>query len=156
MSFKIHLIIVSVIIIAVYFTWQITQRSQKSQDTVNQEEIVSPYKISIISASYGLNCLESYVEPSDNSNDPFAHKNNKELIKRDNVLATISSLCNDKLKCSIPLSAKLLDNDPMPQCAGKTLDVEYRCFSFDRPWTLKGEGKSLDIDCSSAEARATQ
>lgn len=157
MSFKIHLIIVCVIIIAVYSTWQISKRLESSQQPVNQQENVSPYKISIISASYGLNCLDEYNIPNQSPSDPFAYKAKKnEKLKKDNVLELIARACDNKIKCSIILKPELLGGDPAPDCVGEILEIEYRCFSFDRPWTIKGEGKSLDIDCSNAEARAAQ
>jgi hypothetical protein len=156
MSFKIHLIIVSVIIIAVYFAWQLTSRTNTPQPAVIEQETASPYSITVIHASWGLNCRNSYVaRTTPQKDDPFAYKPGTESkLEEDNVLSIVSKLCDGKLKCTIPISPQALGGDPMPECGDKSLDVEYRCFSFDRPWLVQSSFKSLDIDCSSAASRA--
>lgn len=106
-----------------------------------------------------MNCLDAYAPSSETSEDPFAYKAKKnDKLKKNNVLELIAKACNNKLKCGIILKPELLGGDPAPDCVGEILEIEYRCFSFDRPWTINsdGKGKTLDIDCSNAEARAAQ
>ena len=156
MNFKIHLIIVSIIIIAVYFSWQISMRMDSAQQTVVQQENDSPYKISIISASYGLNC-DSMYSSDPQPQDPYAFKKQSNAkSKKNNVLDMISKACNDKLQCTIIVKPELLGGDPDPNCGGEALEIEYRCFSFDRLWTARSTRENIVIDCTNAEARPAQ
>ncbi len=154
MSFKVHLIIVCTIIIAVFFTWHIMENMKKSQPAEIAKETASPYSITITHASWGVNCRNSYTLGTNDRKDPFAYNGNADnKLHEDNVLEAVSKLCNGKLKCSIPIKKETLGDDPAPSCGNKMLNIEYRCFSFDRPWIVEGDSKKLDIDCSTAEER---
>ncbi len=154
MSFKIHLIIVCAIIIVVFFSWQLMSSQKSTEATGKSIETISPYSVSIIHATWGINCRDYYAPNTATKDDPFKKSpDSNSKLREDNVLEAVSKLCSGKLKCSIPINEKALGSDPAPDCSGKVLKVEYRCFSFDRPWIAESDGKKLDIDCSKAEER---
>ena len=145
MSFKTHLIIVSVIILAVYFAWQMLKPAPNNTPQATTENS-SPYSIIIVHASWGLNCRSAGKSPAPQS-EGFAPTENQAVIAEDNVLATVSSLCNNKLDCAFTINTETLGKDPAPNC-DKELTVEYRCFNYDRPWTIKSASRSISIDCN--------
>ncbi len=149
MSFKIHLIIVCIIIMVVYGIWQVTLHTAP-QPVVQNEETTSSNAISIIHASWGLNCtFRPDVEETKDPYKAFATTTKPtDKLRPDNVLTAVSTLCNGKPQCSIPLVPEVLGEDPLPECNIKALEVEYRCFVYDRPWVVKSSVKQLDIDCS--------
>lgn len=154
MSFKIHLLIVSVIILVVYLVWGI---SRSTPDTGSSIADTKPtYVISVTHASWGLNCPDiagnddildkAYVKKSDLANKrPY----------QDNALAIVSDYCNSKTDCDIPLSGELFKGMAPKQCSEKKLAVEYRCFTYDRPW--RAEASNIDgmlsITCKGKEPK---
>jgi hypothetical protein len=144
MSFKLHLIIISFIITAVYLAWRLMDSSPASVPAVAPSK-ESPYSITISHASWGLNCR---YKTRNNESDNFAGAKDSSPLREDNVLAKISQECNGKLHCSIPVSTDMLGPDPAAQCYEKELSIEYRCFSYDRPWHAKASSGTLTIDCN--------
>jgi len=143
MSFKFHLLIVSIIIIALFGIIKLmVNKSQQPQQVVVVE--TSPYKISIERADWGANCknivankrTDNYLQPS----DPRKSTEN-------NVLEPVKNICNDKPACDIPISGDALGGDPLPECGYKILQVEYRCFAIDRLRISKASEGSIVIDC---------
>lgn len=145
MSFKIHLIVVSFIIVVVYVSWQLISKTPVQAPVV---PAASKYSISVIHASWGLNCV---IHKSDNGNEGYISDTSQRKLQTDNVLVEVSQLCNGKLKCDIPIKAATLGADPAPECNGKALEVEYRCFSYDRPWIARGTSGKLGINCDRSE-----
>ena len=146
MSFKTHLIIVSCIILAVYLAWQWMEPA--AEMPVISVEPSSPYSITITHASWGLNCrLRTQTA------DSFAKNANHTPLREDNALSKLSEQCNGKLQCSIPVSSSALGFDPAPECAEKELRVEYRCFSYDRPWNVKMSSGTLTINCDKSRQK---
>jgi hypothetical protein len=143
MSFKTHLIIVSFIILAVYLAWQLMEPA--SELPAVSPEKPSPYSITIVHASWGVNCR---LRMNESSMDNFAKDVRNTPLREDNVLAKISEQCDGKLQCSIPVNSAALGLDPAPECAEKELRVEYRCFSYDRPWEVHISSGTLNIDCN--------
>lgn len=150
MTFKIHLIIVSFIIVIVYVTWQLMSSHVRTASTPTQTE--SQYSISIIHASWGLNCKNINTDNNATSYEGYAATGTttKDMLRADNALAKVSELCNGKLQCSITVKADAIGFDPAPTCQDKLLEVDYRCFSYDRPWNIKASNGALNIDCDKA------
>jgi hypothetical protein len=155
MSFKVHLVIVSCIILAVYFAWQILNANTPAPAATENSN--STYSITIAHASWGLNCQYNGTSrtPATES-DGFANSGTSQTnpLREDNILAKIAELCNGKLKCTIPNTSEALGADPAPACLDKEINVEYRCFSYDRPWTIKSAAPAVDINCDKQPANA--
>ena len=66
----------------------------------------------------------------------------------DNVLTAVSNICNGKEKCDILIDPTVLGEDPLPSCMSEMLQIEYRCFSFDRIWVAKSQAGTLSINCA--------
>lgn len=112
--------------------------------------IISPYYITISNATYGYNCKDTEARAAASGTvDPFA--SGLPPIRRNNVLTKVSDLCNGKPSCGITVNSDVLGGDPAPGC-GKELEVEYRCFSYDRPrMEKKTEATRLEIDCTNVQ-----
>lgn len=135
MTLKIHFIGLAVIILLLV---AITYKSSQPVVVVSD----SPYVIQIENASYGLNCNQQKT-----SSDPYAQSGPKK-IEKNNVLSAVSAQCTGKVSCSFAVDPTVLGLDPAPGC-GKKLDVDYRCFSYDRPWKASGDDfETMSIDCS--------
>lgn len=145
MPFKVHLLIISCIIIVVLLAWQFMQFSAST--AVKKIAEKPSHTLSITHASWGLNCRNIAIN-SDASRDVFLNKNDpRSKLREDNVLAPVSRLCNGNVKCDINLGESDLGSDPVPDCGSKILEVEYRCFSYDRPWKVKSSGAKLSLKC---------
>src|SRR5262245_44420026 len=119
MSFKAHLVVVCGIIIAVYLAWQLLNVSTTPVEVEAPDESeISPYKISVIHASWGLNC-----------NNATDKSNAADKPREDNVLEAVAKACNGKVKCGIPVKESFSGDDSATSCRDKMLEIEYRCFS---------------------------
>jgi hypothetical protein len=147
MAFKIHLIIVSIVIVIMYVGWRVHVASTVVPEARTITK--TTYNISIIHASWGLNCPlfvdgksnsldQAYVQDKSNTNKPHA----------DNVLKQVSESCNGKETCSITASDDVFGDILPKDCTERQLDVEYRCYAFDRPWREQTTSNSLEIDCT--------
>ena len=152
MSFKLHLIIVSFIIISVYLAWQMMNAPAPAPQAETQG---ATYHISVIHASWGVNCrLLANIENGKPAENPYAAATDENKLKVDNVLPVVSGLCNGKQSCDIPIDIQTLGDDPSPNCTIKMLEVEYRCFSYDRPRSEKIIGTMLSLHCNAPTAKA--
>lgn len=154
---KIHLLIISIIIGTLYFVQRFFI-AQPSTQEVRVANPVSPYYITVAHASWGMNCLA--IAKSINSNasmykdenlgayqdSPYAEMDISK-IKEDNVLSAVSSICNGKPSCAIPIDPSALGGDPLPSCAGKVLNIEYRCFKVDKVRFARSSSDTIHIDC---------
>jgi hypothetical protein len=142
MPVKVHFIIVACIILVVSLAWHFMSAPPPAVPVVQQTN--SAYSISVAHASWGLEC------PQENraAGDAFANKPSAAGSRReDNVLDKVSALCGGKVSCEIPVLPSVLGGDPAPDCLSKVLVVEYRCFSYDRPWTVQASSGKLPINC---------
>lgn len=154
MTLKTHLFIVSAIIIVLYFITQVlvtTEEKAITKAPIEQPKVISAYNITISRASWGLNCKPFSATKTYNKN-PAASNIDEELndsgkIKNNNVIYSVSKLCNGKPKCDILIDPTVLGEDPFPSCAYKELQVEYRCFSIDYLRKAKTMDGILTIDC---------
>jgi len=143
-SFKVHLIIISCIVIVVLLVWQFMPHS--AAPVPDNAAMKQTYSIAITHASWGLNCKNTAVN-SDNSREAFLNKsgaNNK--LHADNVLSQVSHLCNGATSCNVKGDETTFGSDPAPDCNDKMLEIEYRCFSYDRPWNVKS-ATTVNISC---------
>lgn len=150
MLFKIHLLIVSVIIIVIYIVMQVISvpKQQPQIQPITETIKISPYNIIISHASWGLNCLDSSLDRNAETEGSYTQpsKSNSK-IKDDNVISKVSQLCNGKPKCAIALNPSALGEDPLPTCGYKKLQIEYRCFSIDRIRKIEANEAVLTINC---------
>lgn len=111
--------------------------------------------VRISSASFGLNCRPEDLRPSADAApikalgkfaDPQQDEKDK-LVVQDNALSAISERCNGKTSCALTATPEALGLLVSGSCR-RQLNVEYRCFSYDRPWlaTIR-PGETLLIDC---------
>lgn len=143
MPFKIHLVIVSIIIVIVTLIWSLMQTAPSPSSTAEAKGIVR--KIAVTHASYALNCRGVAVSNEAVPQTAANHRTGK--LAEDNVLAAVGELCNGKTECEVSVNSAELGEDPAPDCTPKTLEVEYRCFSYDRPWQVKTSGGSVKLLC---------
>lgn len=144
MSFKLHLIIISCITVAVVLFWQLMHSGALTPADTRPAR--PQYNLTITHASWGLNCRNLAIGAT--GQDAFARKPATENpLRDDNVLGAVGLLCNGKTECAINVDAATLGKDPAPDCANKVLEVEYRCFSYDRPWSVKTSTGTLTLHC---------
>ncbi len=145
MNFKIHLIIVVLLIGAVFTGWQYMLHRQQLSESA-QSQPASDWFIRIYRANYGLNCNDASSATA--SSEYADSRNNLRPIREDNALKEISNLCNGRAACALMVTNELFALDPAPGCRDKTLEVEYRCFSYDKPRKVSAKYNArLAIDC---------
>lgn len=151
MNLKIHLLIIVIIITALYFAKSFLDSLPKTAPETAKLEEVSKYHISIVRASWGLNCLEMarYIRQDNEKNDIYSQKPKIDLsrIVENNVFAEVSNICTDKPSCTISNNTSMLGEDPMPVCGNKYIQVEYRCFDIDKLRGARTNSETLTIDC---------
>ena len=149
MSFKTHLVVVSCIVIAVLLMWQFMLHSNAPVSTTTAIPEKPPaertYSISVTHASWGVNC-RNIILNNDSTREAFLTKSNNKL-REDNVLEKISHLCNGRATCTVNIDEPSLGADPSPECNSKLLEIEYRCFTYDRPWSLKTVSTPVTLHC---------
>lgn len=151
MSLKVHLFIVTLIILSVFMAW----RWMQSHDLTAAHDNAPMHTVEIVRASWGLNCGEaSAARPGDAvPAGPFSRENAPPALRENNILQVISALCNGKPECAIRNSPDALGGDFAPECTDKEITVEYRCFSYDRPWLLRIVPRATGvIHCQDAAA----
>src|SRR5687768_9678856 len=112
MSFKVHLLIVSVMIVVVYLVWGAIKTLRELAAV--QDSAKSAYSITITHASWGLNCplMGNDMNTLDKA---YAKKHPAGKTAKpyeDNVLSIISELCNGKETCDIAVSADMFGDLP--------------------------------------------
>jgi len=147
MSFKIHLLIVTCIIAAVFIIWQLMQTTTDTSKASDSKGIT--HVIAITHASLGLNCRELAINNDTTPRDAFGNMKVNPKLMEDNVFGAVSLKCNGSTQCEVFVDSPELGVDPAPECNPKTLEVEYRCFSYDRPWRVKATSGSIKLLCGS-------
>ena len=158
---RFHLIAISCIIVIVTVIFSITGQfknkkvekpkpvitvvdDQGTQTVVEVEEEIGDRYITIWEASWGLNCNKSGRDSGPSTG--FAGSNNG--VKRNNVMGKVKELCNGKLNCEFKADYKTLGRPTQDRRCRPQLEMMYRCFSFDRPWTVSSRsGDMVRIDC---------
>lgn len=145
MNIKTHIAFIALIILVVFLIWKMVQVAPEEKPPL----VISGYAIEVVRASYGLECNSSLKYRPSTVTDPYAGQDNtRNLIRENNVLTPISSRCNGQVRCNV--KAEPLDfGKDIANCAGATLQVEYRCFMLDRlRRSIASSGEMVVIDCS--------
>ena len=148
MSFKAHLLVICLIIIGVYFAWGSMNVPKAPEKVV---VIDAPNTITLTHATWGLNChkvLSTIAKPS----DPYADSDKNNKSGPDNILKQVATLCDGKQACDIIADVNTLGPDPFPECTPKSLDIEYRCFSYDRPRIISTTAGNASLRCANDAA----
>ena len=139
MNLKIHFVGLAVIILL------LVAIAYKTSQTDTVPQTASPYVIEIANATYGANC--NTPGTSTGPDDPYAETASRKVTKN-NVLSIVGRICNGKNVCSFPLNETTFPEDPASNCP-KKLEVDYRCFAYDRPWSVSAqEGGTINVDCT--------
>jgi hypothetical protein len=151
MHFKYHVFIIVCIVTAVLGVWQMFLKAPEVVIAQTDAESGDQF-IRIVRASYGLNCTNlNYVDEPNSVTSNLGYQTAKRplsSIREDNVLLETSNACNGKIACQLTPGVNFPSLDPLPACKNKLLDVEYRCFSFDKPWRMQVKQNSvMTIDC---------
>lgn len=146
MNLKFHLIVSTVfllLIIGVLFVFSIKEKPQEAVDA----NAPGGRFIQIAKATWGKNC-NSQIEALHQSNAmaedgvPLP-----EIVRDNNALRIVSSLCNGKDQCQFAVDPAVLGFNPMAKCR-KAIEVEYRCFDIDRSKTVTSEDRGVvAINC---------
>ena len=150
MSFKLHLMIVCFIIVIVYVAWQAMNNAPAPAPAVEAKS--AQHVITVSHASWGLGCRDYSGMNGSTTRDAFVDSSDTK-VRQDNVLSAVALLCNGKQKCDVAVDATVLGEDPFPTCNPKMLEIEYRCFSYDRPWIAKAMSGSVSLHCDTPTAK---
>lgn len=149
MNLKLH-IIVSVIFLLLIFG-ALSYFSASNQPAATPPSITSDRFIQVSRATWGENC-NPYIESARQQvRMGKAQGPAPEMVRRDNALRAVSTLCNNLEQCQFSLSLEGLGFDPVAEC-NKEFSMEYRCFLSDRNHKIVGEdGDTVLVDCTSTE-----
>ncbi len=148
MSFKVHLLIITCIIAAVYVIWELMHSAVLPANQVTDPKGI-PRMIAVTHASLGLNCRGVSINNDANIHDAFSSKKlPNPKLSDDNVFGPVSLKCNGSTDCEVAVDDPELGEDPAPDCSPKMLEVEYRCFSYDRPWRVKATSGTVKLLCA--------
>lgn len=135
-NLKFHLIAMSIIIGVISLVFFMIQRFQTPDLPVEEQpDIVASDRVIFVSkASFGLNCNEVYERFKEREHTMGVPiPNGMVESKPNNALLAITELCNGKKYCSFTATDSKFGLEPMSNCI-RELEVEYRCFSYDRVW----------------------
>lgn len=153
MPLKIHLLIVSCIIAAVYIIWELMHVTGAPSPANNDPKAI-PRLIAVTHASLGLNCRNIAITNEATPHDAFSSsKPQNPKLSEDNVFSAVSLKCNGSTECTIAVDDPELGEDPAPDCTPKTLEIEYRCFSYDRPWRVKASTGTVKLLCATTDKK---
>ncbi|MCI5049593.1 MAG: SUEL-type lectin domain-containing protein [Rickettsiales bacterium] len=147
-NMKFHIMAVSMMITAAIIVFLVAGNKEQIAAEAGISGVDPNKVIDIHSATWGENC--NYV--LDLKRKDYARRNlptdGLDNMERNNVLHKMKELCGGKFTCQIKATPKVLENKKHPSCR-KRLDVEYRCFAYDRLWQVKAAmGENLVIDCT--------
>lgn len=147
MSFKLHLIIISCIVVVVMLVWQLMHSGIMTPAETGTPK--QQYALSVTHASWGLNCRGMLINTPAPTSSAFANKQDQptNALREDNVIGVVAPMCNGNMDCQITADEATLGKDPAPGCNNKELVIEYRCFSYDRPWVAKSSSGSITLHC---------
>ena len=155
-NYKFHAIAISslcVIITLLYMVMAPTPQQTPEQHRAN----ASGRAIAIYSATWGLNCNDSIQMYQNAANLAPRTKDENGMdippatiqrIAQNNVLSTLSTLCDGKEVCEFRTDAQTFGIDPMSGCA-KRFSLNYRCYSYDALHIVnKEQGEAVRLDCT--------
>lgn len=157
MQLKHHLIVITLIILSVFSVWQVMIEPPPAPVTPpTSVTTVKAKVIDIVRASWGMECNTLLDEITNTDTYISAYgglipdnpAEAREKLKENNVLDIVKAKCNGKVECEITNSIEYMETDLAPFCYEKLLEIEYRCFSFDKlRKTLVGPLLSRTIRC---------
>lgn len=147
MPLKFHSIVACAIILALFLGWQGIRYFAPRAAAV-ADAAAPGNAIHIIRASWGLNCGHDAA----GAMRTFADDRESNKIIENNILQTIQRFCDGKAACTLHNTVEFMGTDPAPACPNKEMAIEYRCYSFDRPWhlTLPFQASGT-ADCTNVE-----
>lgn len=149
MESKNHILLVFMVGLIVLLMWQFMPKPEAPPEEQIEETIDTGDYVRIHSASWGLNCIDPAAQ---GHTDALLAKDDKVMkLRRDNVLSFVSKQCNGKDSCEVMNSPATFDasddKNPQKNCE-KDLEIEYRCFTFDRLWKkVSGHREPVKIEC---------
>ncbi len=151
MNYKAHIVLVAAIAVFIGILALVGQMREKAaMDKLNDPalKVDDTFYVDIESATYGTNCHGQDVTSSAARPDSSQlGSDGKYRIVSGNATDAVSRLCQQQKTCSISVSERSLGFDPASGCA-KSLDVSYRCFSFDKLRTASAAHRDkLTLDC---------
>ncbi len=145
MNLKFHLIISSVfllLILGALLAYDLTQPRKGDDKGIMEDRFIQ-----ISDATWGENCNGYIKAVREQAKQRSSSEPVPELVRKNNVLRTVSSYCNGHEICDIPAVASSFNVEAIPAC-DKILSVEYRCFVIDRVHKVTAEeGRTLTINC---------
>ncbi len=146
MNLKLHLIVSTVFLLLIFGALSYFSTTQAPPST--PAPVTSDRFIQIARATWGENC-NSYIQSVQQQVEMGKVKGPAPtLIRRDNALRSVSTLCNGKEQCQFAARPQALGFDPVANCQ-KQMVVEYRCFVSDRSHeAITEDGATVLIDCT--------
>lgn len=148
-----HIILIALLLLLVLFGAHIASKATLSQPPPTGPIIIDETRfINIIRASWGENCDGQKRRVSTSVTLGLSEQGTYETpyyeVEENNAYQIVSEKCNDQSYCDLTATSGFLGFDPAPHCT-KLLTIEYRCFSYDKPWVKQAKEKqSMHIDCS--------
>lgn len=154
---KIHAIAIASICVLVTIIYVVAMPSHTADPQAHGDRAIEIY-----GATWGENCngfiakanRERQSYKSSTAATPGEPIKTLAPVQMDNALTPVSNACNGKISCDIQPSSESLGVEPAEDCF-KQLVVRYRCFEYDRVWSVTSDqNKLLTIDCNASPAAA--
>ncbi len=111
------------------------------------EEPIGDRFVTIWEGRWGLNCNE-IADRFRNRRPGAPPAPPKQLVKFNNVRDKIAPLCDGKRDCEFIADVETLGNPAPNSGCRPTLELVYRCYSYDRPWRVTANmGEMVTINC---------
>lgn len=147
MNIKIHIAIISVIVLTLFIVWQVFILKPVKTESI----VVSGYSIKVSRASYGLACNTVFKAKQQNqgfSQNPYQDDPANQLVEENNVYDIVSRLCDGKPSCEFKVNDESMQQDPRRGCGIQDLQLEFRCFKVDRlRRKVFKQQETASIDC---------
>lgn len=158
--YKFHAIAIAAIFLVVIVIYMLMP--QPSAPVAADPALMGERYIAIYSATWGQACNPQIEQAiAERANVPVkAEKPDSDAplalqpVSANNVLQAVSDLCNGKLTCEFTASSQTFGVEPLHACP-KNLEVSYRCFAYDRLWTVTAQqGQTVTLDCNEKDKTA--
>lgn len=161
---RFHAIAISAICLVIVLVFSFA--APKPAPVAMSNEPQTSNRIEVYQANWGLNCnvdiartlkvRQTNLPPRDEKGQVIPYK---PLVpaQKNNVILPVSTLCNTQVMCQIEATSTNLGGiDPLETCY-KQLEVQYRCFTYDRIHTeTVDQGSILTLDCNEKQPPSDQ
>lgn len=156
MQWKLHIFVIAIMTTVLSLGYFLLRPDPKH---IVVTQVIDPIHITMVEASWGLNCnryIEQQLKKSAFGSSALAGdaaSDSKEspalaMIKQNNVLTILQTLCDKKTQCQLTARNDILGN-PYTDCS-KELTVAWRCFSYDKLHEKTiNENNSFTLSCAS-------